>query len=116
MENKLTFGDTNGAVTSLWKMITLVGNEPVKRNSLLSQCIITFLMLVLIDHLDISGKQLPLKIKFWLWLIWHNAIATTDNMIKRKWAGDPLCRFCRDNKPEIIFSLVALLPNMSAVL
>ncbi|PNT70202.1 hypothetical protein BRADI_2g07627v3, partial [Brachypodium distachyon] len=29
--------------------------------------------------------KLPLKIKIWLWLIWHNAIATKDNMIRRNW-------------------------------
>jgi hypothetical protein len=27
--------------------------------------------------------KLPLKIKIWLWLIWHNAIASKDNMKKR---------------------------------
>jgi hypothetical protein len=26
--------------------------------------------------------QIPLKIKIWLWLIWHNAIATKDIMKK----------------------------------
>jgi hypothetical protein len=26
--------------------------------------------------------KLPLKIKIWLWLIWHNAIASFDNMKK----------------------------------
>lgn len=31
--------------------------------------------------------KLPLKIKIWLWLIWHNAIATKYNMVKRKWVG-----------------------------
>lgn len=39
-------------------------------------------------HLDRSFKHLwkakiPLKIKIWLWLIWHNAIATKDNMLKK---------------------------------
>jgi hypothetical protein len=29
--------------------------------------------------------QIPLKIEIWLWLIWHNDIATKDNMKKRKW-------------------------------
>ena len=37
---------------------------------------------------------IPLKIKIWLWLIWHNAIATKDNMRKRKWEGNYTCRFC----------------------
>jgi hypothetical protein len=27
-------------------------------------------------------------------MIWHNAIATRDNLIKRKWAGDSTCQFC----------------------
>jgi hypothetical protein len=27
--------------------------------------------------------KIPLKIKIWLWLIWHNAIATKDNMLRR---------------------------------
>lgn len=42
--------------------------------------------------------EIPLKIKIWSWLIWHNAIATKDNMLKRNWAGDPLCRFCPENE------------------
>jgi hypothetical protein len=36
-------------------------------------------------HLWKSRK--PLKIKIWFWLIWHNAIATKDNMKRRKWVG-----------------------------
>jgi hypothetical protein len=39
-------------------------------------------------------SKIPLKIKIWLWLIWHNAIATKDNLLKRNWNGDPLCEFC----------------------
>ena len=47
-------------------------------------------------YLDRSFKHLwkgkiPLKIKIWFWLVWHNVIATKDNMIKRKFTGDPLC-------------------------
>jgi len=38
----------------------------------------------------------PPKIKIWLWLIWHNFIATKDNMLKRGWQGDPKCRFCEE--------------------
>lgn len=38
--------------------------------------------------------KLPLKIKIWLWLIWHNAIATKDNMKRRKWVASYVCRFC----------------------
>jgi len=38
--------------------------------------------------------KIPLKIKIWFWLIWHNAIPSKDNMKRRKWNGDTLCRFC----------------------
>jgi hypothetical protein len=39
-------------------------------------------------------SKIPLKIKIWLWLIWHNAIATKDNLLKRNWTGSPSCLFC----------------------
>ena len=29
-------------------------------------------------------------------MIWHNAIATKDNMKKRGWLGDYKCRFCEE--------------------
>jgi hypothetical protein len=40
-----------------------------------------------------KGK-IPSKIKIFLWMVANNAILTKDNMIKRKWAGDPTCYFC----------------------
>jgi hypothetical protein len=36
-------------------------------------------------------SKIPLKIKIWLWLIWHNAIATKDNLLKRNWNGNASC-------------------------
>jgi hypothetical protein len=39
-------------------------------------------------------SKIPLKIKIWLWLIWHNAIATKDNLLNRNWSGAPHCQFC----------------------
>jgi hypothetical protein len=47
---------------------------------------------------DRSFKQLwkskiPLKIKIWLWLIRHNAIATKDNMKRSDWVGSFVCQF-----------------------
>ncbi|PNT60803.1 hypothetical protein BRADI_5g05195v3 [Brachypodium distachyon] len=42
--------------------------------------------------------KIPLKIKIWMWLIWHDAIATKDNMKKQKWEGDYKCRFCSQNE------------------
>jgi hypothetical protein len=42
--------------------------------------------------------KIPLKIKVWLWLIWHNAIATKDTMLERGWTGNPFCQFCRQKE------------------
>jgi hypothetical protein len=39
-------------------------------------------------------SKVPLKIKIWLWMIWHNAIATKDNLLKRNWQGSAICQFC----------------------
>lgn len=44
-----------------------------------------------------KGK-IPPKIKIFLWLVANNAILTKDNMIKRKWNGDPLCYFCQQHE------------------
>jgi hypothetical protein len=39
-----------------------------------------------------KGK-IPEKIKIFLWLISNGAILTRDNLMKRKWQGDPSCVF-----------------------
>jgi hypothetical protein len=46
-------------------------------------------------------SKLPLKIKIWLWLIWHNVIATKDNMKKRKCVDSYVCRFCPSDETII---------------
>jgi hypothetical protein len=43
-------------------------------------------------------SKIPLKIKVWLWMIWHNAIATKDNLIIRNWSGNSTCQFCSDQE------------------
>jgi hypothetical protein len=48
-------------------------------------------------------SKIPLKINIWLWLIWHNAIATKDNLLKRRWIGSASCQFF--HKDEIISHL-----------
>jgi hypothetical protein len=63
--------------------------------------------------LDRSFKHLwkskvPLKIKIWLWMIWHNAIATRDNLLKRNWQGSSSCQFC--NGTETISHLFFTCP------
>jgi hypothetical protein len=42
--------------------------------------------------------KIPLKIKVWLWLIWHNAIASKDIMLERGWMGSPKCQLCDQNE------------------
>jgi hypothetical protein len=54
------------------------------------------------------GFQRQQKIKIWLWLIWHNAFATKDNIFKRGWRGDLKCRFC--DEEESIHHLFFLCP------
>lgn len=45
-------------------------------------------------HSKIWKAKIPYKIKIFLWLLEQGATLTKDNMIKRKWIGDPTCRFC----------------------
>jgi hypothetical protein len=45
-------------------------------------------------HTRIWKAKIPYKIKIFLWLTENEAILTKDNMIKRKWVGDPSCQFC----------------------
>jgi hypothetical protein len=52
-------------------------------------------------------KILP-KIKICLWMIWHNAITTKNNMTKRDWIGDTKCRLC--DEEEDIHHLFFLCP------
>jgi hypothetical protein len=54
-------------------------------------------------------SRIPLKIKIWLWLIWHNAIATKDNLLKRNWSGSASCQFCHQNETisHLFFECVA---------
>jgi hypothetical protein len=43
-------------------------------------------------------NKIQLKIKIWLWLIWHNAIATKDDLLKRNWARNANCQVCHRNE------------------
>lgn len=45
-------------------------------------------------HIKIWKGKIRAKIKIFLWMTLNNAILTKDNMIKRKWQGDPSCYFC----------------------
>jgi len=47
---------------------------------------------------DSGLYQVPAKIKIFLWLMLNNAVLTKDNMVKRKWPGDPTFYFCNHNE------------------
>jgi hypothetical protein len=54
-----------------------------------------------------KGK-IPEKIKIFLWLMSNGAILTRDNLVKRKWQGDPSYVFC--DKEETISHLFFPVP------
>jgi hypothetical protein len=49
-------------------------------------------------HKKVWKSKIPAKIQIFLWLVLNNAILTKDNMIKRKWQGNPACYFCDQNE------------------
>jgi hypothetical protein len=60
---------------------------------------------------DRSFKQLwkaniPLKIKIWLWFIWHNAITTKDNIKKESGLVVSFASFALLMKASLIYSLL----------
>ena len=42
--------------------------------------------------------KIPYKIKIFLWLLESRVVLTKDNLIKRKWVGDPSCYFCSEEE------------------
>jgi hypothetical protein len=44
----------------------------------------------------------------WLWLIWDNAFATKENIVRRKWVGNTKFQFF--NEEETVSSLIARTP------
>jgi hypothetical protein len=54
-------------------------------------------------------SKIPLKIQFWLWLIWHNAIAIKDNLLKRRWIVSACCQFFHESESisHLFFDCVA---------
>lgn len=59
--------------------------------------------------------KIPMKIKIQVWFIWHNAIATKYNMIRRKWAGDPFFASGLILRSFNICVFVPLLPSKPGV-
>jgi hypothetical protein len=46
------------------------------------------------NYKRIWKAKIPKKIKIFMWLVEQQAILTKDNMVKRRWQGDPGCLFC----------------------
>jgi hypothetical protein len=62
-------------------------------------------------------SKIPLKIKIWLWMIWHNTIATKDNLLRKNWQGIATCQFCEspESISHLFFSCAAAKYVWSAV-
>lgn len=69
-------------------------------------------------HKRIWKGKISAKIKISMWLMTNDAILTKDNVIKRKWQGDPSCFFREDGEnishlffqcpiAEVIWTVVA---------
>jgi hypothetical protein len=58
-------------------------------------------------------SKLPEKIKIFMWVLEQKAILTKDNMIRRKWQGDPGCYFC--GNPEDCDHLMFTCPILRVV-
>ncbi|KAE8786750.1 hypothetical protein D1007_39331 [Hordeum vulgare] len=42
--------------------------------------------------------KVPLKIKIFMWFVHKGVILTKDNLLKRRWVGNPRCCFCDNNE------------------
>lgn len=54
---------------------------------------------------------IPLKIRSFLWLVFHHKVLTRVAMQKRGWPGDTSCSFCQ-HSPEDASHLFLLCPNI----
>jgi hypothetical protein len=43
---------------------------------------------------EIWKSRLPLKIKIFLWMLWHDRVLTREQMKIRKWKGSEKCKYC----------------------
>jgi hypothetical protein len=44
---------------------------------------------------ELWHSKMPLKINNFVWLVLRNRVHTTDNLGKKKWRGNKLCKFCQ---------------------
>jgi zinc-binding in reverse transcriptase len=55
--------------------------------------------------------KLPLKIKYFIWIVLHGKILTRANLFKRGWRGSVSCAFC-SHSLETIFHLFLDCPRL----
>jgi hypothetical protein len=74
---------------------------------------ITFAGVVDVRMMEIWNTKIPLKVKIFLWMAWHDRIQTTHQLKKRNWDKADVCKFC--GKEETINHLLFQCPIARAV-
>jgi hypothetical protein len=60
------------------------------------------------SYSEIWKAKIPEKVKIFMWPVAQGSILTKDNMVRRKWQGDPGCYFCGEEECQ---SLTVHLPG-----
>jgi hypothetical protein len=55
---------------------------------------ITFAGVVDVRMMEIWNSKIPLKVKIFLWMAWHDRIQTTQQLKTRNWDKADVCKFC----------------------
>lgn len=55
---------------------------------------------------EIWNSRLPLKIKIFLWMLWHNRVQTEEQLKIRKGKGSERCKYCGklDSRNHLLFN------------
>jgi hypothetical protein len=43
---------------------------------------------------ELWHSKIPLKVNFFVWLVYQNRVQTTQNLIRKKWKRDSKCSMC----------------------
>ena len=54
---------------------------------------ITFAGVVDVRMMEIWNTKIPLKVKIFLWMAWHDRIQTAQQFRRRNWDGSKVCKF-----------------------
>jgi hypothetical protein len=55
---------------------------------------ITFAGVIDVEMMEIWSAKIPLKVKIFLWMAWHDRIQTVQQLRRRNWDGACSCKFC----------------------